>query len=77
MNLGADFVLIGRCHDIYKPLLEEILTRNGIICEIVIKWAELEMTSEPSILWDVVLCDVVSPQGILRPSVFEEIGKVR
>ena len=35
------------------------------------------MTSEPSILWDVVLCDVVSPQGILRPSVFEEIGKVK
>ena len=73
--IGADFVQVGRCHSFYEPLLEEVVGGNGLREKMSIKWAEL--TSEPSLVWDVVLCDVVSPQGILRPNVFEELGMIR
>ena len=57
--------------------MEAVARKNGLQEKTSIKWAELESTFEPSLLWDIVLCDVVSPQGILRPMVFEEIGSVR
>ena len=75
---GVDFVQVGRCQDIYTSLLETVARNNGLQNKTSIKWVELEKTFEPlPLLWDIVLCDVVSPQGILRPAVFEEIGAVR
>ena len=68
---------LGRCHDIYRALLKEVAEGNGIQGRTFIEWEELETTSEPSLQWNVVLCDVVSPQGILRPNVFEELGTIR
>ena len=75
--VGVDFVQVGRCHDIYTALLETVADNNRIHEKTSIKWAELEVTSKPRLLWDIVLCDVVSPQGTLRPGVFEDLGTIR
>ena len=74
---GADFVQVGHCLSIYQPLMEEIARANDLQDRTSIKWMEFGMAHSEQLVWDVVLCDVVSPQGTLRTGVFEELGFIR
>lgn len=75
--VGADFVQVGRCHSVYRLLLEAVARDNSIQHKMSVKWVELGVTSAPQLAWDMVLCDIVSPQGVLRTGVFEELGFIR
>ena len=77
LHVGVDFVQVGRCQAAYQTLLEAVVKGNNLQRRTSIKWVELEMTSAPQLAWDMVLCDVVSPQGVLQTGVFEELGLVR
>lgn len=72
-----DFVQVGRCHSVYQSLLETVARDNDLQQNTSIKWVELGANSAPQLVWDMVLCDVVSPQGVLRADVFEELGAIR
>ena len=75
--VGVDFVQVGRCQFVYESLLEAVVRGNDLHQKTSIKWVELGVTSAPQLVWDMILCDVVSPQGVLRAGVFEELGIIR
>ena len=74
---GADFIQIARTSDTYKLLLEDLVEWNGIQNKVSFRYLELSQIPTAQPMWDIVVCDIVSPQGVLRSGVFEELAFLR
>ena len=60
----------------YQVLLETLAAANEVSDCVSVR--ELDMRQcHAHLEWDVVLCDVVSPQGNLRGGVFEKLAYLR
>ena len=76
-SVGADFVQIGRTREIYKNLLELLAKSNNLADHVSFRYLDLTSTSHSQVMWDIVVCDMVNPQGELRAGVLEELAFVR
>ena len=72
---GIDFVQLGHIQDCYALLLQVLAEQNGIHEHVSFQY--LDVTRMPTLEWDLVVCDVVSPQGVLRSRIFEELAFLR
>ena len=61
---GASFVQVGGAHSIYGDLLRLIAQRNSLDQKVSVR--QLDWSNPVSLDWDMVVCDVVSPQGTLQ-----------
>ena len=78
-NIGADFVQTARCYESYKSLVNHLAEVNGIDDKFSFKYLDLTATvsSQPPIMWDILMCDIISPQGVLHSGVMEELACIR
>ena len=63
----------------YRPLLEQLSARNEVSDRVCFRRHQ-GMGHTPhsqQLAWDVVVCDVVSPQGNLREGIFEKLAHVK
>ena len=74
---GADFVQIGRTHETYKNLIELLAKSNKLADHVSFRYLDLTGTSHSQVVWDIVVCDMVNPQGELRAGVLEELAFIR
>ena len=77
LSLGADFVQIGRTRDNYKCLVELLAESNKLSDHVSFRYMDLQSMSHSQVVWDVVVCDIINPQGELRTGVFEELAYIR
>ena len=64
-NDGASFVQIGGTHSVYDDLLHQLAQQNNVDRKVSVR--QLDCSNLISQLdWDVVVCDLVSPQGTLQ-----------
>ena len=75
--LGADFVQIGRTHEMYKSLVELLAESNKISGHVSFRYLNLPGMSHSQVVWDIVVCDIINPQGELRAGVLEELAYIR
>ena len=68
---------IGRSNHTYKPLIEQLTYQNGIVDKVSFRYLELEQRPTPQFMWDIVVLDVVSPQGVLLMGGLEELAFLR
>lgn len=68
---------IGRSNHIYKTLIEQLTYQNGIMDKVSFRYLELEQRPTPQFMWDIVVSDVVSPQGVLLSGGLEELAFLR
>ena len=68
---------IGRSNHTYKPLIEQLTYQNGIVDKVSFRYLELEQRPTPQFMWDIVVSDVVSPQGVLLSGGLEELAFLR
>ena len=68
---------IGRSNHIYKPLIEQLTYQNGIVDKVSFRYLELEQRPTPKFMWDIVVSDMVSPQGVLLSGGLEELAFLR
>ena len=68
---------IGRSNHTYKPLVEQLTYQNGIVDKVSFRYLELEQRPTPQLMWDIVVSDVVSPQGVLLSGGLEELAFLR
>ena len=68
---------IGRSNHTYKPLIEQLTYQNGIVDKVSFRYLELEQRPTPQFMWDIVVSDVVSPQGVLLTGGLEELAFLR
>ena len=68
---------IGRSNHTYKPLIEQLTYQNGIVDKVSFRYLELEQRPTPQLMWDIVVSDVVSPQGVLLSGGLEELAFLR
>ena len=76
-SVGADFVQIGRTQEIYKSLIEQLAKSNNLTDHVSFRYLDLTGTSHSQVMWDIVVCDMVNPQGELRAGVLEELAFIR
>ena len=78
-HTGADFLQIARTPLIYQELSTELAKLNRIQDKVSFKYMEFpsSMAAPDQPMWDIVVCDVVSPQGVLHTAVFEELVFLR
>ena len=76
-SLGADFVQIGRTHEIYKSLMEQLAESNKLADHVSFRYLDLTGTSHSQVVWDIVVCDMINPQGELRAGILEELAFIR
>ena len=77
MILGADFVQIGRTYEVYNYLVELLAQSNGLSDHVSFRYLELTGMFHSQVVWDIVVCDMVNPQGELRAGVMEELAYIR
>lgn len=77
LSLGADFVQIGRTHEVHRCLVELLAESNNLSDHVAFRYLDLRGTSHSQVVWDIVVCDVVSPQGELHSGVLEELAYIR
>lgn len=75
--VGADFVQIGRSHSTYKALTEHLAHWNGTADKVSFRYLQLDQRPLPQFMWDVVVWDVVSPQGVLVSGGLDELAFLR
>ena len=68
---------IGRTQDNYKSLIELLTNANKLADHVSFRYLNLTDMSRSQVMWDIVVCDVVNPQGELRPGVLEELAFIR
>ena len=73
-SLGAHYVQVGRAHPRYHKLLECVARSNRVDRCVSVRWLDIMATE---LKWDVVVSDVVSPQGTLQDGIFEELSLIR
>lgn len=61
----------------YYHLLEELVATNGLSEAVSVHHRMGVELVRTGVQWDVVMCDVVSPQGTLHPAVLEELQTIR
>ena len=76
-SLGADFVQIGRTHEIYGSLIELLAQSNNLADHVSFRYLDLTGTSHSQVMWDIVVCDMINPQGELRAGMLEELAFIR
>ena len=76
-HTGADFVQIGRSQHIYRSLLSHVAEANGVMDSVAISRLELSSLTPSHPVWDIVVSDVVSPQGTLHPGILDELAYLR
>lgn len=76
-SLGADFVQIGRTHEIYRSLVELLAQSNNLADHISFRYLDLPGTSHSQVMWDIVVCDMINPQGELCAGMLEELAFIR
>lgn len=77
LSVGADFVQIGRTQETYKILMELLAKSNNLADHISFRYLDLTGTSHSQVMWDIVVYDMVNPQGELRAGVLEELAFIR
>lgn len=75
--LGADFVQIGRTYQVYSCLVKLLAQSNGLSDHISFRYLEPTGMFHSQVVWDIVVCDMVNPQGELRAGVLEELAYIR
>ena len=76
-SVGADFVQISRTQEIYKHLMELLAKSNNLNDHVSFRYLDLTGTSHSQVMWDIVVCDMVNPQGELHAGVLEELAFIR
>ncbi|KAL5493356.1 hypothetical protein EMCRGX_G014525 [Ephydatia muelleri] len=74
---GADFVQVGRSQPMYQSFQTCVAEANGVLEHIAISRLELSSLTPSHPVWDVVVSDVVGPQGTLRPGILDELAYLR
>ena len=70
--IGADFVQVAGYHDHYHYLLTRLAEHNGVADKVSLARPLCE-----DIPWDIVVCDIVSPQGTLQSDNFTTLQSLR
>lgn len=60
----------------YQPLMEHLAASNEVSECVSFRQLDLRQCHS-QLVWDVVLCDVVSPQGTLQDGIFEKLAHIR
>lgn len=68
---------IGRTHEMYKSLVELLAESNKISGHVSFRYLNLPGMSHSQVVWDIVVCDIVNPQGELRSGILEELAYIR
>lgn len=78
-NSGADFVQVSGYSFTYESLLRHLAVQEGVSDRLCFRRQVMGGSSHfpQQLVWDVVVCDVVSPQGNLREGVFEKLAHIR
>ena len=74
---GADFVQVGRSPPTYHSFQTCVAENNGVLDHIALSRLELSSLTPSHPVWDVVVSDVVGPQGTLRPGILDELAYLR
>lgn len=74
---GADFVQVGRTQPMYESFQTQVAETNGVMEHVAISRLELSSLTPSHPVWDIVVSDVVSPQGTLRPGILDEVAYLR
>jgi len=74
---GADFALILLSSPGYTPLLETLAEINGVKDNVSIQHQGAGHMCHAQLVWDLLVCDVVAPQGVLCQGILEKIAHVR
>ncbi len=61
----------------YHSVMSEILASNKLTEQVSIRNRSGTELVQTGVLWDIVVCDVVSPQGTLYTDVLEELETLR
>ena len=61
----------------YTTLMDRLVRTNRLKEHISIRYQTGAEWVCAGVVWDVVLCDLVSPQGMLLPGVLEELHTLR
>ena len=61
----------------YKSLIEILAGSNEVADLVSVRHYQDMRKCHPKLMWDIVVCDVVSPQGNLQEGVFEKIAHIR
>lgn len=70
--LGADFVQVAVYHDHYHKLLMRLAEHNGLNDKV-----SLARPLNNDIPWDIVVGDIVSPQGVLQSDVLNTLQSLQ
>ena len=66
-----DFILLGNCQPYYKTLIQTIIDSNGLQDKTSIS------SLTPAVTWDIVLYDIITPQGTLDTQSIQLLQLVR
>ena len=77
VSIGADFVQVGHTHEVYKCLVERLADSNKLSDHVSFRYLDLMGISHSQVVWDIVVSDIVNPQGELRAGVIEELAYIR
>lgn len=61
----------------YQSFQTCVAEANGVLEHIAISRLELSSLTPSHPVWDVVVSDVVGPQGTLRPGILDELAYLR
>lgn len=74
--LGTDFVQVSHSSPAYQPLIERLAVSNQVAGSVTFRHQDMRHCHS-RLLWDIVLCDIASPQGTLREGIFEKLAHIR
>ena len=68
---------IGRTQENYRSLIELLTNSNKLADHVSFRYLNLTDMSHSQVTWDIVVCDLVNPQGELCAGVLEELAFIR
>ena len=61
----------------YNSLMDLLINTNKLSESVSLRYQNVAELSRTGVQWDVLISDIVSPQGTLRSRVLEELGAIR
>ena len=75
-SVGIDFILVAQSKPDYKPLMELLAAANEVADNISFRYQDVRLCPT-QVIWDIVVSDVVTPQGMLQEGIFEKLAHLR